>query len=653
MRFTSGLLIASSLALLDCTPPPSPAAAPAASAADDPRALASVSRPGAHPVPLADLFHITTFSGADPSPDGAHVVYSGNADGRFTLWIADTLGGPPRQLTHGDQRQGGPSFSPDGATIVFHSDHDGDEQWDLFRVHADGTSLENLTSTPDVSERGAVFSPDGRSIAFLSKAKTAASTEIAILDLQTRAIRSVTSGTPAGLTHDRPVFSADGKRLAYAESDGAEKNSNVYVVDLASGAKTLVTPHEGEHAFSPAAFSPDGTRLLVGSNAKNGQDGVALIDLATKALTWVVSDAWPSNPGAFSPDGRTIAFSHASDGDQEIALHDVATKATRVLALAKGMNDLVGRRGPFSRDGSRLFFWHDGADSPRSVWAFDVATGAAHAVTRALPTSIAADDLVPCKLVHYPSSDGRFTISALVYVPHNLPRDGHGAAVVFVHGGPTAQILDSFDPSIQSLVTRGYVVIAPNFRGSSGYGEAFQFANKRDWGGGDLADVRDAGEWVKKTGFVDPEKVAIMGRSYGGYMTMMGLTKQPGDWAAGVSIVPFVNLFTEFAHEDAELREYDRQFMGDPEANKALWEDRSPVNFLDRIRAPLLLLAGGNDPRDPPDESIQVAEGLKKRGAVVDIKVYADEGHSFSRTENRIDADRRVAEFLEKYVPPR
>ena len=173
MRFTSGLLITASLALLDCTPPTSPAAAPAASSADDPRALVSVSRPGAHPVPLADLFHITTFSGADPSPDGAHLVYSGNADGRFTVWIADTIGGPPRQLTHSEQRQGRPSFSPDGATILYQSDHDGDEQWDIFRVRADGSGVENLTSTPDVAERSAVFSPDGRSIAFISKAKAA------------------------------------------------------------------------------------------------------------------------------------------------------------------------------------------------------------------------------------------------------------------------------------------------------------------------------------------------------------------------------------------------------------------------------------------------------------------------------------------------
>jgi dipeptidyl aminopeptidase/acylaminoacyl peptidase len=195
--------------------------------------------------------------------------------------------------------------------------------------------------------------------------------------------------------------------------------------------------------------------------------------------------------------------------------------------------------------------------------------------------------------------------------------------------------------------------MAPNVRGSTGYGEAFTFANRFDWGGGDLSDVRQGAVELARTGFVDARKIAIVGGSYGGYMTLMALTKQPEAWAAGVSMVPIANLFTEFEREDPQLREYDRFFMGDPEKNKALWMDRSPVNFVDRIRAPLLLFAGGNDPRDPPAETTQIAEAIAKRGGIVEAKIYPDEGHAFSRRENRVDELERSVMFLEKHVQKR
>ena len=205
---------------------------------------------------------------------------------------------------------------------------------------------------------------------------------------------------------------------------------------------------------------------------------------------------------------------------------------------------------------------------------------------------------------------------------------------------------------MQYLANAGYLVIAPNYRGSTGYGKEFMDANRFDMGGGDLADVMAAAEWIKKSGYPDPKKITIMGGSYGGYMTMMGVTKHPDEWAAGVALVPFVNWFTEVKNEDPLLRQYDLATMGDPEKNKALWEERSPVFFVDRIKAPLLVLAGAHDPRCPEEESRQVAEAIRKRGGVVDLKVYENEGHGFARIENQIDAYKRVANFLKKYVPP-
>ena len=254
-------------------------------------------------------------------------------------------------------------------------------------------------------------------------------------------------------------------------------------------------------------------------------------------------------------------------------------------------------------------------------------------------------------LVHYPSRDGKFTISAFAYVPNNIQRNGKFPAIVYIHGGPAVQSVDSFNRFIQYIVNQGYLVIAPNYRGSTGYGKEFTDANMGDAGGQELNDVLDAAEWIKKSGFVDPKKLIVMGGSYGGYLSMMAVTKAPDMWAAAVPIVPFVNWFTEIANEDPSLREYDLATMGDPVKNKALYEDRSPINFVDKIKAPILLLAGGNDPRCPPSEAQQVADAIKKNGGKVQLKIYHDEGHGFSRVENQIDAYRAVSDFLKVHVP--
>jgi dipeptidyl aminopeptidase/acylaminoacyl peptidase len=202
------------------------------------------------------------------------------------------------------------------------------------------------------------------------------------------------------------------------------------------------------------------------------------------------------------------------------------------------------------------------------------------------------------------------------------------------------------------MVNQGYMVIAPNYRGSTGYGKEFQQANLFDMGGGDLQDVLAAADFIKATGFVDPKKIAIVGGSYGGYMSMMAVTKAPDVWAAAVPIVPFVNYFTEIENEDPVLREMDLATMGDPVKNKDLFHDRSPIFFVDQIKAPLLLLAGGNDPRCPKSETLQVVDAIHKRGGVADYKIYDNEGHGFARVENQIDAYKRVSDFLKAHVPP-
>jgi dipeptidyl aminopeptidase/acylaminoacyl peptidase len=601
---------------------------------------------------IEKLYMTRSVGGTSWSPDGKTIAFVSNMSGRNNIWLVPAEGGWPTQLTISDQRQSAPAWSPDGKWIAFQSDYDGDEQWDIFIVSPKTGHLVNLTNTREIAELGPVWSPDSRYLAYEVKPKTSSVYEIDVFDMLMRKVKHITTDTPKDKYNAGPVWSHDGKWIAYTQSQAKGTDSNIFVAEVASGKSTLLTPHDGEQLYTVNDFSTDGKKLLITSNAGNGYDNVGLLDIASKKISWLTRDKWEISGGGFSQDGKRVTWTANIDGNTDIYLHDLASGKTASLPLPKGVNGLGGSETSFTKDGTRLLYYHNGPNAPNDVWVHNLASGKSLQVTHSLMAGVRAEDMVEPALVHYPSKDGKWTISAFVYVPYNLPRNGQHPAIVYVHGGPTAQTVNLFNRFIQFAANQGYIVIAPNYRGSTGYGKEFQHANLFDMGGGDLHDVLAAAEWVKQTGYVDPKKLIVMGGSYGGYMSMMAVTKAPEVWAAGVPIVPFVNYFTEIENEDPVLREMDLATMGDPVKDKALFEDRSPIFFIDKIKAPLLLLAGGNDPRCPKEEAQQVIEAVKKNGGLAELKVYENEGHGFARVENQIDAYKRVGDFLKAHVPP-
>jgi dipeptidyl aminopeptidase/acylaminoacyl peptidase len=637
------LLLLSSFSFAQTLTPPK--------AETNPENVVAKMRPDLANYSLEKFFLTRQIGSSTWSPEGQQVAVVSNLGGRDNLWLVASGGGWPRQLTSAEQRQTNPAWSPDGHWIAYQSDYDGNEQWDLFMVSPQNGEVAQLTRTPEVAESSPTWSPDGRKLAFLIKPKTSPTREVALLDVLSRKTTNLTTNTPKEWSNFSPIWSRDGKWIAYTQENAKGDDANIFLVEVATGKSTNLTPHEGQHTYHATSFSPDGARLLITSDAANGFDNVALLDIATKQLTWLTKEKWRVRAGDFAPNGRMLTWTANTDGVMDVYLYDRTTQSAVRLPIPTGVNGLAGSDTAFTKDGSRLLYEHEGPDAPPDVWTYNFATKQSRQLTNSLSASLDPADLVKPYLVHYPSRDGKHTISAWVYMPYNIGRNNTYPAILWIHGGPASQSMNSFNPFMQYIINQGYIVIAPNYRGSSGYGKDFEHANLMDMGGGDLQDNLAAMDFIQKTGYVDPKKLIIMGRSYGGYMTMMGVTKAPEMWAAGVAIVPFVNWFTEVENEDPSLRESDLATMGDPVKNKALWEDRSPINFVDRIKAPLLLIAGGNDPRCPKTEAQQVADAIKKRGGTVQLKIYEDEGHSFGRRENVIDHYKRISDFVKVQVP--
>ncbi|MGA9642521.1 MAG: S9 family peptidase [Terriglobales bacterium] len=626
---------------------------PAPPAVTDPKQITS--KPDARvekSLSIEKLYMTRQIGGATWSPDGKTVAFISNLSGRNNIWLVAAEGGWPTQLTVSEQRQMSPAWSPDGKWIAYMSDYDGDEQWDIFLVSPKTGQVVNITNTRETAEESPTWSPDGRYLAYAVKPKTSSVFEIDVYDTVLRDVKHITTGTRKDRMNVDPIWSEDGKYIFYNQEQAKGTDSNIYVADVASAESTLLTPHDGERLYMADDVSPDGKYLLITSDAGNGYENAALLELATKKVQWITQDKWAITGHNFTPDGKALTYTANVDGNTAIYWYDIAAGNAREMPLPNGLNRPVGRKSPFTRDGGRMLYSHSGATAPGDLWVYTIADGKSQQLTHSLVGGVRASDMVEPYLAHFPSKDGKWTISAFVYVPYNLLRNAESPAIVFVHGGPTSQTMNGFHRFVQYMVNQGYLVIAPNYRGSTGYGKEFQQANLFDMGGGDLEDVLAAAEWIKQSGYVDGKKVILMGASYGGYLTMMGVTKAPEMWAAGIPIVPFANWFTEIQKEDPVLRESDLATMGDPVANKARYEERSPINFVDRIKAPLYLLAGGNDPRCPKSEAQQVVDAVKKRGGVVEYKVYENEGHGFSRVENQIDAYKRVADFLIAHVPP-
>ncbi len=615
----------------------------------DPKSISSPANPSAHPVPIDDLFYSRRVTSPAWSPDGKEIVFSTNFTGRMNLWKVSVNGGWPLQLTVSDDRQFGATWSPDGKGIVYGQDFGGSEYYDLFAISDAGGVPVNLTNTPDISEDGPLFSPDGKTVAFSYKPKTSPTVDIALLDWKSRQVKRLTNEQTQDHTWQPADWSSDGKYIIASRVNAGFTDASVYRIEVSSGKTEELTPHKGDVLFTASAISPDGKTVLVTSNQKDGYQNAALLDVASRQLKWITDTQWEASSGNFSPDGKYATYEVNADGLNTVYLYDLAAGKGHAVAMPDGLTSVAGNPNGFSPDSKSLLLSHQSSQRPSDLWIYDLAAQKPRQLTYSAVASLNPSDLPAAQLVHYKSFDGKM-ISAFVWIPFNLKRDGSNPAVVLPHGGPTGQTVDYFNSIAAALSSRGYICIAPNVRGSTGYGMAFQKANFQDLGGGDLQDEVYATKFLVDTGYVDPKKIGITGGSYGGFMTLMAIGKTPDIWAAAVEMYGIISWYTMLQHEDPFLQQYEKTLLGDPVKDKTVYDNTSPIKFIRNEKAPLLVLQGENDIRVPKEEAEQVVAILKKEGRTVDAHYYPAEGHGFSKRENQIDSIRRTVQWFDKYL---
>jgi dipeptidyl aminopeptidase/acylaminoacyl peptidase len=582
---------------------------------------------------------------AELTPDGERVLFVSNISGQFNLWAVDLDGGWPEQLTTFlDNTVRGVAVRNDGA-ILFSADRDGDEFHQLYRVPTDGGWPVRLTDLAQVQHEitSGAWAPDGKSFAFAANSRKPTDGEV-FLWREGEAEPRYLFGE--GMYAFAVNFSPDGSKILALEFR-SNTDTSVWVVDVETGDASEATPHEEDAKFIPGAWAADGSGFYLITDQGREFTGLAFCSLADGTVELVEAPELDIEEFAASADGRVLAWVENDEGWASVRVRDLERGVDLPAPkLPPGTTSTLGSGMSLSADGSRLALVWDSPTRPAEVFVVDTATGDALPVTESRAAGLSALEFHEPELIRYESFDGR-QIPAWLYRPDG---DRQAPFALLVHGGPEAQERPVFRPYVQYLLSRGIGVLATNIRGSTGYGKTYQKLIHHDWGGGDLEDWRHAAEWLRAQPFVDGDRLAVFGGSYGGFATLTCVTRLPEYWRAAVDIVGPSNLLTFVRAVPPQWLRLMATWVGDPDTEEEFLRERSPITYVDQVRASLLVIQGAKDPRVVKSESDQMVERLRELGREVEYVVFEDEGHGFTRYANEVRAYRLTCEWLESHI---
>ncbi|MBC7909273.1 MAG: S9 family peptidase, partial [Pyrinomonadaceae bacterium] len=579
-------------------------------------------------------------------------------------------------------------WSPDGAGLVFGKAKGGDENAQLYWMSPDGSEIKALTGDPKIRHNFGGWSHDGKKISYASNKRNRDFFDIYVMD--------VASG------REELVYQQDGSNSAAAWSFDNRKiivshnneqlslDNDLYLVDLQTKEATHLTPHEGAAQFGNVRFSPEGHSIFFGTNDKREFYSLAQMDLASKRVHILDDTEWDMSSLELSPSGGALAYVINRDGYSELYVRRLDTNGKPLITVigakeapvklpAKGVvSGLKFSRdmgGEAAREG-KLAFTFNSSRQTSDVWLYDLKTRALKQVTLSSLAGIPQASFVEPELIRYKTFDGR-EIPAWYYKPQinmagltpsgggpvkmsptpaQMPAkeftllDGGLPVIINVHGGPEGQAQPTFNAIFQYFLSRGYAVLAPNVRGSTGYGSTFTHLDDVRKREDSVKDLAASVDWLKDKGGADPKRIAVMGGSYGGYMTLAAITLYPDLWAAAVNTVGIANYESFLKNTSGYRRKLREVEYGSLERDLEFLKAISPLYKVDRIKTPLMVIHGKNDPRVPYTEAEQIVEALRKRGAPVEYKLFDDEGHGVAKLSNRLIVYPLMADFLDRYM---
>jgi dipeptidyl aminopeptidase/acylaminoacyl peptidase len=605
-----------------------------------------VSDDGAIPADPATIRPYLDIPGAKSpalSPDGGLLAFLSDETGFPQIWLQPAAGGAAWRAAETPEPVGALAFSPKSRDLVFTLDCGGDERHQLWLLPgADGPPVA-LTDDPTVVHVWGAWSPDGTRIAYASNARDRFHMDIHVMEVATRQARCVYQGE---LFREVMAFFPDGQALLVRDSSRATMDQDLFRLDLVTGAYEPFLPHDGRARYVAAKTRKDGSGLYLLTDQGRDFQGIAFLSFADRSLEWVVApDGQDVEAMALSPDQGRLAYVVNEEGWTRLLVRDLVSGAeTAVAGLPPGVIGSVSWRP----DGSGLVFPLEGAATPPGIWGFDVAAGTASRLTDA-PTSDLISGFVEPVVQHIASFDG-LQVPFLLYRPQGEAPAGGFPAMIIVHGGPEAQWTPTFRADIQYMLARGIMVVAPNVRGSTGYGRPYHQLDDVGLRMDSVADLKAVRLALGARDDVDDSRIGVFGRSYGGFMVLAALTEYPELWRLGIEFYGIANFHTLLQTTGPWRRRLRAAEYGDPVADKALLERISPIRKLDRIRVPLLMAQGLDDPRVPPGESEMIHSGLRGLGCPVDYIRVPHEGHGFARRENRHDVFGAVAAFLDRHL---
>ncbi len=613
------------------------------------------------------------------SPDGKQLIYLTNATGTSQIWLTSVGGGKPTQLTNYDDNISFARWLPDGNGIVFGKARGGDENTQFFWMKPDGTGVKELTSDPKVRHNFAEVSKDGKKIYYASNERNRTYFDVYSMELATG--------------KEELLYQYDGNMNIAAVNDtgtqfvlsraGVEKSldNDLFLVDVRTKKEIHLTPHSEASEYGNVAFLADS--LLMTSNEK--REFEALVQLrqknpsgddwseANRVAEALYTPNWDVGGVTMNNNSSMFAYTLNADGFSDLYLRSIETGGKPLISKIAIRPEKLRLPGKgvvggivFSKDGSKLAFSFSSPTQNSDIWIYDRTTHQLQQVTQSDRAGIDPKSFVAPELIKFKSFDGR-EIPAWYYKPNGLSgvagnlgsmasRSGMLESrvpfpvIVSVHGGPEGQSRPGFNALFQYYLSRGYAVLDPNVRGSTGYGKTYTHLDDVEKREDSVKDLAAAHEWLVKGGGADAKRIAVMGGSYGGYMTMAAVTLYPDLWAAAVNTVGIVNWETFLKNTSGYRRRAREVEYGMLDKDIEFLRRISPIRKIDRIKAPLFVIHGKNDPRVPYTEAEQVVAALRGRESIVEYKLYDDEGHGISKLKNRLELYPLVADFLDKYM---